>query len=151
MAVLSTAPQLKSIYEIVTVVIIIIIEHEPYNHNTVIIFSSYQPDDVETHNASSSSSSIVINQRVMKKKKDDSSSRIIDATTGLEAGIAIVKANPQGDLRDRRTIEEVQQVSNVVKRMVVECIGTRYLMWRIDLCSHNCRLNFSINIYLLKY
>ena len=42
-----------------------------------------------------------------KKKKDE---RVIDAETIQQAGgISVTKANPLGDQRDRRTIEEIQQ------------------------------------------
>jgi len=43
----------------------------------------------------------------IKKKKDE---RVIDAETIQQAGgISVTKANPLGDQRDRRTIEEIQQ------------------------------------------
>jgi R3H domain len=49
------------------------------------------------------------------KTKDSLFGRAIDADVIQRAtGVEVVKANPNDEIRDRRTIEEIQQVSGVV-------------------------------------
>lgn len=45
-----------------------------------------------------------------RKKKDSNYGKAVTTNSLMAESISVAKVNPDGDMRDRRTIEEIQQV-----------------------------------------
>ena len=74
-----------------------------------------------------------------RKKKDSNYGKAVSTNSLQAESIFIAKVNPDGDTRDRRTIEEIQQVMAIVM-MIIMMVEIVMMMITVMLwaCVHCC-------------